>query len=114
MQENNMIDYTHFEQVHIHVGQIIEAKLNEKARVPAYILAIDFGDLGVKASSAQLTQNYTIDNLIGRKVCAVTNFHPKRVAGIKSEVLVLASMNEHTGTLLLNPDPKSVNGSLVF
>lgn len=114
MQEKNEIDFAHFEQVRIHVGQIIEAKLNEKARIPAYILTIDFGELGIKTSSAQLTQHYTIDDLIGRKICAVINFPVKRVAGVKSEVLVLASMCEEMGTLLLSPDPRSINGSRIY
>lgn len=111
---SSLIEFALFEQVHIHVGQIIKAKLNEKSRIPAYILTINFGDLGIKISSAQLTQNYTIEDLIGRKICAVTNLNSKRIAGIKSEVLVLASINKNTGTLLLNPDIKSINGSRIF
>ena len=114
MSANDLIDFAHFEQVHMHVGQIVAVKLNEKARIPAYILTIDFGDLGVKISSAQLTQNYTIDNLVGRKICAVTNFNPKRVAGIISEVLVLASTCAKNGTLLLSPDQQCINGSRIF
>ncbi len=58
----------------MHVGQILEVKFNKKARIPAYILTIDFGDLGIKTSSAQLTENYSVDDLIDKKVCAVINF----------------------------------------
>ncbi|MFN8769338.1 MAG: tRNA-binding protein [Neisseriaceae bacterium] len=109
-----LIKLSDFEKIDIRIGQIISAKLNEKALIPAYILAIDFGDLGIKTSSAQLTQNYTETALIGRKICAVVNFPTKRVAGIKSEVLVLASICKNHGTLLLHADNKATNGSKIF
>jgi tRNA-binding protein len=107
------IDFSDFEKSDIRVGKIISAEVNEKALKPAYILKIDFGDeLGTKTSSAQLTQNYTILDLIGRKICAVINFHSKRIAGVKSEVLVLGSVCQN-GVLLLTPDDKATLGSKV-
>ena len=109
----NLIELMDFEKVHIHVGQILDAKLNNKAIKPAYILTIDFGDLGIKISSAQLVQNYTVDDLIGRKIVAVVNFPTKKVAGVKSEILVLASVCEQKGTLLLSADQNAINGSRI-
>ena len=107
------LSFEDFLKVEIHTGTIIEAKLNPKSKVPAYILTIDFGSLGVKTSSAQLTENYTPEDLIGKQVVAVTNFPIKRIAGIKSEVLVLASVSENEGTVLLEPNLKVANGSRV-
>ncbi len=109
----NLIELVDFEKVHIHVGQILDAKLNSKSIKPAYILTVDFGDLGIKISSAQLVQNYTADDLIGRKIVAVVNFPTKKVAGVKSEVLVLASVCEQNGTLLLSADQNAINGSRI-
>jgi tRNA-binding protein len=108
------INYTDFEKIDIQVGQIISATINEKAIKPAYILSIDFGALGIKTSSAQITQNYTCEELIGKKICAVVNFPTKKVAGIKSEVLVLASMDTNYGTLLLSPDTRAIIGSKIY
>ena len=107
-----MIEVEQFAAVEMHVGTIIEANVNEKARQPAYVLQIDFGDLGVKTSSAQITQHYEINGLIGLQVVAVTNFAAKRIAGIKSEVLVLASTGAD-GTVLLSPTRKVANGSRI-
>lgn len=107
-----MIDFAAFEQVDIRAGTIRHAAPNAKARHPAYVLQIDFGPLGVQTSSAQLTERYTPDDLVGRQVLAVVNFAPKRVAGVVSEVLVLACVGVG-GTVLLAPDAPVPNGSRV-
>ncbi|WP_018693016.1 tRNA-binding protein [Algicola sagamiensis] len=100
-----------FLKLDIRSGTIIHAELNTKARLPAYILHIDFGEeIGIKGSSAQITENYDIDDLIGTQVTAVMNFPPRRVAGFKSEVLVLAIVCEENGTLLVRPDQTVANG----
>src|SRR4051794_23796026 len=83
-----------FFQVDIRVGRVISAALNPKARKPAYRLEIDFGPLGARTSSAQLTALYTPDDLVGRQVLAVVNFAPRRVAGVESQVLVLGVPDE--------------------
>ena len=81
------ITWEQFTAVDMRVGVVLTAEPNAKALKPAYVLTIDFGpDLGVKQSSAQLTVHYTTEELIGRQVVAVTNFPPKRIAGVKSEV----------------------------
>jgi len=99
------IDVAQFQAVEMRVGRVIHAEPNEKARVPAYQMRVDFGqEFGVKTTSAQLTSNYTVDELIGRLVIAVMNFPPRRVAGVKSEVLVLAAVDDANGVVLLHPD----------
>lgn len=102
--ELKTIDFEDFLKVELRIGIISAAKLNPKARKPAFALEIDFGEVGVKRSSAQLTENYSAEELIGRQVMAVMNFPPKRVAGVKSEVLILAAVCPEKGTVLLSPD----------
>lgn len=95
------ITFDDFLKVEIHTGTITGAMLNEKAHKPAFVLTIDFGDLGMKTSSAQLTENYTPDDLVGKQIVAVTNFPPKRIAGVKSEVLVLGAVSDEDSVVLL-------------
>lgn len=104
------IDFDDFLKVEMCTGTITDAKLNRRAREPAYVLTIDFGKKGCRISSAQLTENYTGENLVGKQVVAVMNFPAKRIAGIKSEVLVLGALCPHNGTVLLEPSFKVNNG----
>lgn len=97
------IEFGDFEKVDMRTGTIVDAKLNPKARVPAYTLKIDFGAAGRRTSSAQLTRNYTAEQLVGKQIVAVMNFAPKRVAAVKSEVLVLGAVCEQQGVVLLAP-----------
>ena len=107
---NPMITFDDFLKVEIHTGTVLSARLNEKARKPAYVLEVDFGDeLGTKTTSAQLTDRYAPEDLPGRQVIAVTNFPPLRVAGVKSEVLVLGAVDDG-GVTLLAPDSQVANG----
>ena len=108
------IDFADFLKVKMAVGTIISAELNPKARKPAYKLTIDFGDLGLKTSSAQITENYTPNDLQNKQIIAVMNFRPKRIAGVKSEVLVLAAVCEKKGTVLLNPSMLVENGTRIL
>lgn len=105
--------FEEFQRIRIHAGTIVEAAPNPKARVPAYVLRIDFGPLGLRTSSAQITRHYTPQDLIGRQVVAVMNFPPRRVAGIKSEVLVLGAVSEDEGVVLLQPSFPIANGTPV-
>lgn len=98
-----MIEWADFAKLDICIGTITNAIPNHKARKPSYILEIDFGPLGQKISSAQITENYDHQALVGQQVACVMNFPPKRVAGIKSEVLVLACVCHTFGTVLLSP-----------
>ncbi|BAZ06403.1 tRNA-binding protein [Calothrix sp. NIES-3974] len=109
-QPLQILDFETFLQVDMRVGTIIEVQENIKAKKPAYILKIDFGELGIKTSSAQIVENYTKDDLLHRQIVAVMNFPPKLVAGVKSEVLVLAAVCDFQGTVLLQPNLSVKNG----
>ena len=103
-----------FFRADIRTGRIVRAEVNEKARKPAYKLWIDFGDLGRKQSSAQITARYAVEDLVGRTVVAVTNFPPRRVAGFKSEVLVLGVPVEGTDeVVLLEPESEVPLGARI-
>ncbi len=113
MSEQVTID--DFERLDIRVGTIIDAQPLPDARKPAYRLSIDFGgDIGVKASSAQITVHYAADQLIGRQVCAVVNFPPRRIAGFKSEVLTLGIPDQDGAVVLVRPDFRVPNGGRLF
>jgi tRNA-binding protein len=99
------ISYEQFAAVDIRVGRIQRVAGFPEARRPAYRLWIDFGEpLGVRKASAQITDNYSMDELPGRLVLAVTNFAPKRIAGFMSEVLLLGVPDAHGRVVLPEPD----------
>jgi tRNA-binding protein len=98
------ITYDDFEKVEIRVGRVIKAEAFHKARKPAYKLWIDFGELGIKKSSAQITRLYTPADLVDRQVMAVTNFPPRQVADFMSEVLVLGVVLDSGEVVLVQPD----------
>src|SRR5215210_6871532 len=102
-----------FFEVDVRVGRITAAALNPKARKPAYRLEIDFGPLGPRTSSAQLTDLYTPDDLIGRRVLAVVNFPPRRIASVESQVLVLGVSDEAGAVILLAVEREAPLGSRV-
>jgi tRNA-binding protein len=112
MQE---ISWEDFEKVDIRVGRILEAEPFPEARKPAIKLTVDFGpDIGTKRTSAQLTDHYEPADLPGRQVVAVVNFPPKRIAGFKSEVLVLGVPDERGAVVLLSPDQDVPLGGKMF
>jgi tRNA-binding protein len=105
--------FEHFSGLDIRVGRVVCVDEFPEARVPAWKLTIDFGpELGEKRSSAQIT-HYDRDQLQGRLVVAVVNFEPKRIAGFKSEVLVLGALNDQTGVVLLQPDGDATPGDRI-
>lgn len=107
-----MIEFDDSQRVEIATGTIVEARLNEKARSPAYVLRIDFGpSYGERMSSAQIAANYAPEDVIGKQIVAVMNFPPKRVAGVKSEVLVLGADSDEHGVVLLEPTFPVGNGT---
>ncbi len=97
----------------LYVGTIRHAEPNPQARKPAYHITVDFGPLGIKESSAQLTARYEPEDLIGRQIVAVVNLPPKKVAGIRSEVLILGAMTTETDVVLLNVDSPVPNGTAI-
>ena len=104
-----------FERVDVRVGRVVEAKPFPEARKPSIKLSIDFGpEFGEKRTSAQITEHYTPDSLVGRQVVAVVNFPPKRIAGFKSEVLVLGVPDESGEVVLLSPDLNVPPGGRMF
>ena len=106
-----IIEYEDFKKLEILTGTILEVTDNVKARKPAYILKINFGEsVGIKYTSAQI-KNYSASELLNRQVVAVCNFNKKNIAGIESEVLVLGSINENNDVILLRPDILVKNGS---
>jgi tRNA-binding protein len=104
-----------FFRADVRVGLILRAEEFPEARKPAYKLWIDFGELGTRTSSAQITALYQPADLVGRQVIAVVNFPPRRVAGFASEVLVLGvPVGERTNVALIQPDHPVPPGTAVF
>ena len=98
------LTWSEFEKVDMRVGVVVEAQPFPEARRPALRLSIDFGPLGVKRSSAQITDHYRPEDLVGRRVIAVVNFPPKQIGPFVSEVLVLGAYNDAGEVILLRPD----------
>jgi len=115
MENVSAITYEDFNRVEMRVGRIIKAEPFTKARKPAYKLLVDFGDYGVRKSSAQITKLYSPDELVGRLVIAVTNFPPRQIADFMSEVLVLGvALSDETEVVLIQPDREVPLGRRVF
>ncbi len=105
-----VITWDDFEKIEIRTGTIIEVNDFPKARKPAYQLVIDFGEFGIKKSSAQITVHYTPEELLNRQVVAVINFPPKQIATFTSECLVLGVYDENKDVILLQPGKPVSNG----
>jgi len=106
-----IIEWQDFERVELRVGPLISAAPNEKALKPAYVLQVDLGELGIRTSSAQLTAHYSTDELLGRQVLCVCNFAPKRIAGVRSEVLVTGVYDSDGKVVLAGFDKPLPNGA---
>ena len=105
-----MATFDDFMKLDIRAGTITDARVFEKARKPAYQLQVDFGeDIGIKKSSAQITNHYQPEDLIGKQVLAVVNFPPRQIADFMSEVLVLGTYSDG-GVVLITPDKPVKNG----
>ena len=108
-----MITWDDFAKVDIRSGTILSEKPFEKAKKPAYQLEIDFGPLGIKKSSAQITHHYTPAELVGKQIVAVVNFPPKQIANFFSECLVLGVYDQNNQVILLQPNLSTDNGSKI-
>lgn len=115
--ENEMtqISYDDFLKVDIRVGTVIEATVFAEARKPALKLLIDFGpEIGIKKSSAQITQNYKPEELIGTQVAAVVNFPPRQIGPLMSEVLTLGFPDDSEFVTLIRPTKAVPNGGRLY
>ena len=111
----DLISYSDFTKIEIRLGTIISAELNNKLQKPSFVLKIDFGDgIGIKKSSAQLTKNYNIDQLLDKQIAAVINFPKKQIGDLISEVLVLGFPDENNEPILISPDKKLKNGGQLY
>lgn len=104
------ITWDDFEKIDIRVGTILEVNDFPKAKRPAYQITIDFGESGIKKSSAQITNLYSKEALMGKQVVAIINFPPKQIANFFSECLVLGVYTDQKEVVLLQPDKKVENG----
>lgn len=109
------IGFEDFEKVDVRAGRIVSAEPFPEARKPAYRLRVDLGEeIGEKQTSAQITANYSPEELLGRQVLAVVNFPPKRIAGFTSEVLVLGVPDESGEVILISPDSDVAPGGRMY
>ena len=105
------ITYDTFDKVDIRLGTVLSVKKNEKARKPSLVVEVDFGkEIGIKQSSAQITHYYNEENLVGKQVIGVCNFPEKNIAGVKSQVLILGSIDNEGRVTLVHPSQKAENG----
>ena len=105
------ITYDIFDKVDIRLGTVLSVKKNEKARKPSLVVEVDFGkEIGIKQSSAQITHFYNTENLVGKQIIGVCNFPEKNIAGIKSQVLILGSIDKEGRVTLVHPSQVAENG----
>ena len=105
------INYEDFKKVSIKVGTVLEVKKNEKAKKPSLVIKVDFGkEIGIKQSSAQITHYYNAENLIGKQIIGVCNFAEKNIAGVKSQFLILGSIDKEGRVTLVHPSQEAENG----
>ncbi len=113
MDVKEFITWADFEKIEIRTGTILAADDFPEAKNPSFKLKVDFGVLGVKKTSAQITKLYSKEELIGMQVVAVVNFPPKQIANFMSECLVLGAINDKKEVVLLQPNMKTENGQRI-
>ena len=115
MSIGDTIVYSDFNKVDIRVGTVLKVEEFLEARKPAFILWVDFGlEVGERKTSAQITKNYTLANLVGKKVAAVINFQPKQIGPLMSECLLLGFPDELGEVVLVSPDKDVPDGGKLY
>ncbi len=105
------ISFNDYDKVDIRIGTVVNLSKNEKARKPSLVLEVDFGDeIGIKKSSAQITDYYNNENLVGKQVIGICNFPKKNIAGVFSEILILGAIEKDGKVVLVHPSQKVENG----
>ncbi len=107
------LNWSDFAKVDMRIGTVIHAEIFKEVKNPAYKLKIDFGELGILKSSAQITSLYKPEDIIGKQVVAVINFPPKQIANMMSECLVLGGLGEGKDVTLLQPERHVENGTKI-
>lgn len=107
------INWADFEKLDLRVGTVVDVKPFPAAKKPAFQLTIDLGALGIKQSSAQITQHYNIEDVKGRQVIVLVNLPTKQIANFFSECLVMGVYDENGSVILLNPDKTAPNGAVI-
>lgn len=111
--EKNLISWNDFTKVEMRIGTIISAEVFKEVKNPAYKMQVDFGEYGIKKTSAQITKLYTTEELVGKQVVAVVNFPKKQIATMMSECLVLGGLGDNKEVTLLSPERPIKNGSKI-
>jgi tRNA-binding protein len=105
------ISFNDYDKVDIRIGTVVNLSKNEKARKPSLVLEVDFGgEIGIKKSSAQITDYYNNENLVGKQVIGICNFPKKNIAGVFSEILILGAIEKDGKVVLVHPSQKVENG----
>lgn len=110
---NSDLTWREFLKVEMRIGTILSAEIFEKARKPAYIIQIDFGEFGIRKTSAQITKLYSVEEIIGKQVVAVVNFPKKQIANIMSECLILGGLGTENEVVLLTTERTIENGTKI-
>lgn len=108
--ENNSLTWNDFLKVDMRIGTIVSAEVFTEVRNPAYKIIVDFGELGKRKTSAQITKLYSPEELVGKQVVAVVNFPPKQIANMMSECLIMGGLAEDKEVVLLQPERNVKNG----
>jgi tRNA-binding protein len=113
IESNRNLSWDDFQKVQMAVGTIISAEVFKEVRNPAYKMIVDFGELGKRKTSAQITKLYKPEELIGKQVVAVVNFPPKQIATMMSECLVMGGLGDDKEVILIQPERKVKNGTRI-
>ena len=113
LPKEDLIEWSDFTKIEMRIGTIVSAEIFNEAKKPAYKISVDFGEFGIKKTSAQITKLYKPQELIGKQIVAVINFPPKQIANIMSECLILGGLGNDKEVTLLQPERQLKNGARI-